>query len=70
MSKPAGNQPLNIRNLAYFQSLGSGAKIDPVRLAEALDDISTAYAQLHSMVTAATATPAVAPAPATTGGKA
>lgn len=51
MSKPSGNTPLNIRNLAYFQSLRTGTKLDPVRLAEAFDDISTAFAALANRTT-------------------
>jgi hypothetical protein len=50
MSVPNGNAPINIRNLEYLRSLPTGAKMDPVRLAEALDDISTAFGGLQARI--------------------
>lgn len=50
MSLPSGNAAINIRNLGYFQSLGAGAKFDPQKFAEALDDIQTAFSQLNARI--------------------
>lgn len=70
MSLPNGNATINIRNLAYLQSLGPGGKLDPQKLSEALDDIQSAFSSLQSRVAAlenapapVAATPKATPAP-------
>lgn len=69
MSVPSGNSTLNIRNLGYFQALGPNGKLDPQKMAEALDDIQTAYSALEARIAAmenvsAATAPARTPTPA------
>jgi hypothetical protein len=58
MSLPSGNAAINIRNLAYLQSLGPNGKLDPEKLAEAIDDIQTAFSALNSKINGIQSTPA------------